>query len=212
MEGASHTSASPPAWRLVAIIAYPALVLISVWLDEPRLRAVSMPLLALALVGPVPTGVRWWLLMTAAVALGAMVMVWPALALWPPGLICMALGAWFALSLRRNSIPAIERFALAIHASEGGSPPADAGRWMQGWTLAWAGLLTALGLVASILAAGDLAGWWLVWVAIVTPALVTGCLLAEFWWRRHRFAGHDHMTLRRFLTAMACIRPGQVHR
>jgi uncharacterized membrane protein len=212
MAGASHTLNSPPVWRLIAIAAYPALVLVSVWLDEPRLRALSMPLLALAAVGPAPTDTRWLLLMFGAVALAVMVIAWPALALWPPGLICLAVGAWFGLSLRRASMPAIERFARAIHESEGGHPPDDSGRWMRGWTLAWALLLTMLGLVTIALAAGDLAGWWFVWVALVIPFLVTACLLTEFWWRRRRFADHDHLTLRQFLTAMACIRPGQVYR
>ncbi|TVR96485.1 MAG: hypothetical protein EA418_05435 [Wenzhouxiangellaceae bacterium] len=198
--------------RLAALLAYPGLIALALSLERPELRALGLPLLALALVGPRP---RHWpgrLLLIASLLIMVVVIQLPALALWPPGLICLAVAGYFAATLRAGSRPLIERIATLVHERQGRQVEPESLPWMRAWTAAWAMLLTLIGTTATILAALDQAGWWLAWITLAAPTLFISALIGEYLLRRRRFPDHEHWPLRRFLALLASIRPEQVAR
>lgn len=202
----------PALVRLVALLAYPLLIALALVLEQPELRALGLPLLAVALVGPWPPHWPGRLILLASLALAALVASQPALALWPPGLICLAAAAWFGHSLRPGQRPLIHRFALIIEAHQGQPLPDDAAGWLRTWTALWAGLLAALGVTVLVLASLGLTRWWLVWVSVCIPGLVLTTLLLEYRLRQWRFPGHEHGTLAQFLMLMSRIRPEHLAR
>ncbi|MEX0915988.1 MAG: hypothetical protein WDZ60_08845, partial [Wenzhouxiangellaceae bacterium] len=96
--------------RWLALAGYPALVVLAWWLEQPGYRALGMPLLAVAVVGVPRTWARAGVVAAASLPAG-LVFLYPALALWPPSLILLALTTLFAYSLGRARRPMIERFA-----------------------------------------------------------------------------------------------------
>ncbi len=196
--------------RLLALLAYPLLIAVALVLDQAALRALGLPLLALVAVGPWPSQWPGRLLLIASLILAAVVVAVPTLALWPPGLICLAAAAAFGLSLRPGQQPLIEGFARAVQADRDEPLPPDSLGWLRGWTWLWTLQLTLLGSVALVLAARDQAALWLLWVSLVMPAAALISLVAEYGLRRWRFPDQDHWTLRRFLLSLARIRPEQL--
>lgn len=194
-------------FRLLALLGYPILIALALWLEQPALRALGLPLLAIALVGPWPGHWPGRTVLLVSLILAALVVAYPALALWPPGLICLAVAGWFGLSLRPGQQPLIERFARLIQARLGGSLPNDSAAWLRGWTWVWALLMLALGSVALLLAGLEMTHWWLLWVSIGIPGLVLATLLAEYQLRQQRFPEHEHGSLVQFLMLMSRIRP-----
>jgi hypothetical protein len=203
---------SVTAFRLAALIGYPTLIILALWLNEPSVRALGLPLLAIALVGPWPR--RWpgRSLLLASLLLALLVITMPALALWPPGLICIAVAVWFAQTLRAGKQPAIARFAALVHESQGREMPTDSNAWLRLWTGLWALLLAGLGSGALVLAQTDQAGLWLAWVLGVIPLAIFSTLALEHLLRQHRFPEHEHWSLGRFLLMLARIRPEQLAR
>lgn len=197
---------------LLALLGYPVLILVSLWLDRPELRALSMPLLAVALVGGWPASTGGRALVLSSVALAAIVIAAPALALWPPGLACLAVAAFFALSLRPGRQPLIERFAQAVHRDQGLPMPGNSEAWMQRWTALWAILLAVIGAVTLTLAIVDRPVAWLVWVVLIGPLLGLAGLIAEYLLRRRHFPEIEHWTLGRFLVLLTRVRPKQLVR
>jgi uncharacterized membrane protein len=200
------------AIRLLALLAYPTLILIALWTREPGLRSLSLPLLAMALVGPWPAHRPGQTLFLGSLILALIVLYLPTLALWPPGLICLVVAAGFGLSLRPGQQPLIERFAAVVHATHGREVPRGSLAWLRGWTWLWTGLMTGIGLVALYLAATDRPSLWATWIMIVAPTLIFGTVALEYLLRRRRFPEHEHWTLGRFLMMLARIRPGQLAR
>src|SRR5699024_3646472 len=98
-----------PRWRLAALALYPLLVYLSLYLGRPGLRSLCLPLLALLFLPLLPGRAGRLLLMSAAVALAALAVLVPSLALWPPSLIFTMVGLWFATTLRHGCTPVIER-------------------------------------------------------------------------------------------------------
>jgi len=203
---------SPRSFALLALLCYPVLIILSLWLDRPELRAISMPLLALALVGgwPATTGAR--ILLLVSVGLAAVVLTVPALALWPPGLACLAVAGLFALSLRPGRQPVIERVARAVHRDQGLPMPGNSNVWMHRWTAFWAVLLGLIGTVSLLLAVVDRPVIWLLWVVVIGPLLGFACLVGEYLLRRRQFPDAEHWTLVRFLVLLARVRPEQLVR
>jgi len=195
---------------VLALIAYPALICLALLLERPELRSLGLPVLAIALVGPWPAQKAGKVLLIASLLLMLVVLNFPSLALWPPGLICLAVAAFFASTLRAGQRPLIERIARLVHEQQGRDVEPESLPWMRAWTAGWAVLLTVIGAVATALAAADLAAWWLLWITVAAPILFLGTLVSEYFLRRRRFPDHDHWPLRRFLSLLASIRPQQV--
>lgn len=192
--------------RWLALASYPVLVVLAGWLEQPGYRALGMPLLAIAVVG-IP---RTWGhagVVAGASLLAGLVFLYPALALWPPTLILLALTTVFAYSLGRARRPMIERFARVMEADRKQKLPPGASIWLRQWTRVWVLILGGLGLGAAILAVIGAADWWLVWVVGVVPASVLFTLILELRLRRHRFPGHPPWSLPGFLVALARVRP-----
>lgn len=202
----------PVLIRLLALLAYPLLVAVAMLLDQAAIRALGLPLLVVAAVGPWPGDRHGRLLILASLAMAVVVLAIPVLALWPPGLICVAAATWFGLSLRQGRQPMIERFARAVQAHRGDPLPPDSLAWLRAWTWVWTIQLAVLGSFALLLAARDQAALWLVWVSLVIPGFALISLIAEYWLRRLRFPEDDHWTLAQFLGSLARIRPEQLPR
>ncbi len=198
--------------RLAALLAYPSLICLALLLERPELRSLGLPVLAIALVGPLPRARAGQVLLIGSLVLMLLVVNFPSLALWPPGLICLAVAVYFGATLRRGQTPLIERIATLVHEQQGRDIEPESRPWMRGWTIAWTLLLTLIGGMATTLAALDLAGWWLFWITLATPSIFITTLIAEYLLRRRRFPDHDHWPLRRFLGLLASIRPEQVAR
>jgi uncharacterized membrane protein len=196
-----------PRWRLIALALYPALVYVSLHLGRPELRSLCLPLLALLFLPLLPGWIGRSILMGTALALAGIALFAPSLALWPPGVIFVALGLWFASTLRGDSTPVIARFAELVHAGNGTEAPAHAAGWLRAWTLAWAAVLAGIGAVALWLAATDQAQAWLIWVVAAAPLIMLATLWIELLLRRYRFPEDDHPGLIRFLLDVIRIQP-----
>ncbi len=212
MTAASAQPPNPIALRLAALLAYPLLVIVALWLQEPALRALGLPLLAVALVGLWPVHTAGRVVLLASLLLAALVVSLPSLALWPPGLACLAVAAWFASTLRAESDPAIKRFARAVHDHLGMTLPAETEGWTRTWTAIWVVLLSLIGSVAIGLAVTNQAGWWLIWILAVAPLMVISTLTLEHVLRRRRFPDHQPLTLGQFLITLVRVRPEQLGR
>jgi len=199
-----------PAWRIIALAGYPVIIVLALVFSQPQIRALAMPLLAIAMVGSWPqSGVGRGLLATS-VALAGAVMIWPPLALWPPGLICLGFAAWFAISLQSGRPPRIQQFAAFAMAQHQRSLPPDSGPWLRGWTWVWTLALTGFGMIALTLAWRDAASLWLVWVAAGMPLLMLCLLLGEHYLRRWRFPEQPRWSAWYFLRTIASIQPGHL--
>lgn len=196
-----------PRWRLIALALYPALVYVSLLLGRPELRSLCLPLLALLFLPLLPGWFGRILLMGAALALAGIALFSPALALWPPGVVFVALGLWFASTLRTTSTPVIARFAELVHAGNGTEAPAHAAGWLRAWTLAWALVLALIGVVALWLATLDQVRIWLIWVVAAAPLIMLATLWTELMLRRRQFPDDDHPGMIRFLLDVARIQP-----
>ena len=196
-----------PAWRFVALVGYPIIIVLALMLSQPQIRALAMPLLAIATVGLWPRSVVGRALLGLSVALTGMVMIWPALALWPPGLICMSFAAWFAISLQSDRPPRIQQFAAFAMAQHHQSLPQDSGPWLRAWTWVWTLALTGFSAVALTLAWRDAASLWLIWVAGGMPLLMLCLLLGEHYLRRWRFPEQPRWSALYFLRTIASIQP-----
>ncbi len=209
MADADSISQSIPAWRLIALAAYPAVILLALMLNEPQIRALGLPLLAVAVVGPLPAGLGGKAFLLGSVMLAALVLLEPALALWPPGLIGLAVAAWFGLSLLPGREPRIQQFAACALAMHDRELPENSDGWLRGWTLLWTLLLSAYGLVTLSLALTDRASLWLFWVFLVMPLLMVTLLLSEHYLRRLRFPEQPRWTASFFLRTLVRIQPRQ---
>jgi len=196
-----------PRWRLIALALYPALVYVSLLLGRPELRSLCLPLLALLFLPLLPGRLGRGILMGAALALAAIALFAPALALWPPGVVFVALGLWFGSTLKTGSRPVIARFAELVHAGNDTEAPAHAAGWLRAWTLTWALVLALIGVVALWLATLEQVRIWLIWVVGAAPLIMLGTLWAELLLRRRRFPEEDHPGLIRFLLDVVRIQP-----
>lgn len=210
---ASHADKTPSRvlWRLAVLAGYPLVVGISMALDVDAVRALALPLLALALIGGLPNSRVTYALMAGALVLAAWVVALPGLALWPAGLIGLVAGAWFGRSLATPQ-PLIRRFALEMCRQAGRSLPSGAEGWFRAWTLIWSLLLVGLGAGALVLAARQQPQAWLIWVAGLMPAVCVLAFLAEFYLRRLWFPGERRWPLPDFLFHLVRVRPEQMMR
>lgn len=198
-------------WRLGAAIAYPILVWSAIGFDAEWLRALTLPLLGLAVIGGLPNTLASAALFTAALALAFATLIAPEIALWPAGLICLALAGWFARSLAGGD-PLIRRFAMEVCRQADRALPPRSGAWFRMWTLIWSLLLAALGAGALVLAVLDRQETWLIWVSGVMPTSCLLAFLAEFYLRPLRFPGEARMGLVDFIIHLGRVRPERLAR
>jgi uncharacterized membrane protein len=170
-----------------------------------------MPLLAIALVGA-PVSWPRALVLGVALVLAILVVAFPSLALWPPGVILLAMAIAFATTLRPGRMPLIEAIARQMEGARGHSLPQGATPWLRGWTQVWAMTLALLGLASLLIAALDATGWWLVWVLGAVPACLALVLVMELVLRRRRFPEHPPWGLVQFLVSVIRVRPGELVR
>lgn len=196
-----------PRWRLIVLTLYPLLVFVSLHLGRPELRSLCLPLLAVLFLPLVPGRAGRVIVMGAAVALAGIAVFMPSLALWPPGVIFVGLGLWFAGTARVGHTPVIARFAELVHAANGTQAPDHAAGWLRAWTLAWSAVLVGIGAVALWLAAMDYARAWLIWIALAAPLTMLATLWLELLLRRRVFPDDDHPGLIRFLLDVVRIQP-----
>ncbi len=212
MTAASAQPPNPVALRLAALLAYPALVILALWLQEPGLRALGLPLLAVALVGLWPRHTPGRVILISSLVLALLVVSLPSLALWPPGLACLGVAVWFASTLKPGTDPAIKRFATAVHEILGRTLPAETEAWTRAWTAIWTLLLVMIGTVAIGLAVADMTGWWLAWIMAIAPLIALSTLMIEHFLRIRRFPDHEPLSLKQFLLLLGHIRPEQLGR
>lgn len=198
-------------WRLAALVAYPVLVWSAVGFGAEWLRAVTLPLLALAVIGGLPGTVAASGLFAASLVLALATLLAPDLALWPAGLVCLGMAVWFALSLAGRE-PLIRRFAAEICRQAGRVLPPDSDTWFRRWTLTWSVLLAALGAGAVTLAILGRPEIWLIWVSGVIPVSCAIVFMAEFFLRPLRFPGEARWGLVQFITHLMRVRPGHLAR
>ncbi len=198
-----------PAWRWAVLAAYPVIVLLALMLDHPEIRALSLPLLAIGVVGPLPASLASRVLLLAATLLAALVLFEPTLALWPPGLVCLGVAAWFGLSLLPDREPRIQQFAAWALAMHDRKLPENSAGWLRAWTLLWTLMLSGYGMITLVLAMTEQASLWLVWVFLIMPLLMIVLLLSEHYLRRFRFPDQPRWTASFFLRTLAQIQPRQ---
>lgn len=196
-----------PRWRLAVLLLYPALVYLALYLGRPELRALGLPLLAVLFLPLIPKPGGRVALLAITLALSALAILAPSLALWLPGLISILFGLFFASTLRANSTPLIARFAELAHQHNATPLPDGADAWLRGWTWTWAIVLVSIGLVALWLASGERVHAWLIWMAAATPLIMLATLCAELLLRRRVFPDDDHPGLLRFLIDIIRIQP-----
>lgn len=197
------------AWRAIVLASYPLLILVALWLGEPRLRALALPVLGLALVGPPPFSRIDTLILSTALALALASVLFPTIALWPPAFACLGVAVLFGASLVPGRTPLIEDLARQMHALIDTPLPDNSQGWLRFWTGVWTVLMTVLGVVALGLAFEDRASMWLVWMSMVAPLAMISTMLLEFLLRRWRFPGAEHIPAGRFLVLLVHVRPGR---
>lgn len=192
-------------YRALLLAAYPPLMAGAILGEVVWLEAALLPLAGAIIMAPaLARGQRVaWLVLFAVVAVSLAVRSQSWLGLWPPVIVTAGAAAWFALSLRRGSMPLIERFARAVvhtcgmQAEFNGRPR----RWMRNWTAIWA-LTLALGAAAlgGAILGGDVTLW--AWLSLGLPVFLLLLLCVEYALRRVFLPEHARMTLSGFLAAL----------
>lgn len=211
MQTVSDSRQQRVLWRLSALVAYPVLVWSAVGFGADWLRAVTLPLLALGVIGGLPCTPAASTIFVASLVLALVTLFVPGIALWPAGLVCLGIAGWFALSLAGRE-PLIRRFAAEICRQAGRVLPPDSDAWFRWWTLTWSVLLAALGTGAVTLAFLARPEIWLIWVSGVIPVSCAMVFMAEFFLRPLRFPGEPRWSLVQFITHLMRVRPGHLAR
>ena len=112
----------------------------------------------------------------------------PRIAYVVPVAINLALAAVFAYTLRPGAVPMISRFARR----ERGTLEPELVGYTRGLTAGWVAFFVAMAAVAVAL---PLAGWttaWLAFALVGNYVLIAAFLVAEYLYRRRRFAHLRH--------------------
>ncbi|MEC7726399.1 MAG: hypothetical protein VYD05_12845 [Planctomycetota bacterium] len=176
----------------VAMIAYPVIVWIGFSSGSPRgvaiiLLSVMTPAMLLRSRSAAPTNrVRGLAAVPAtilAVLLAAALMDGADYILVTPVAANAVLLASFGVTLRRRSMPMIERFARLQEATLSDQQRA----WCRLWTKIWCAFFATNGATAALLAAyGDLAAWAF-YNGLLAYALIGALFALEWTLRRRRF-------------------------
>jgi uncharacterized membrane protein len=192
--GTGATSRWLRAGRLgagAAMVAYPALVWYGLTHGTPRFAAllllgVLLPAAALRLRGARGGGLRGMALLplvTIAALILAAILDEQGFVLAVPVAMNGVLLLGFAATLRRGSVPMIERFARLQVAEL--TPPQQA--WCRHWTVIWCAFFVLNGATALLLALVAPLAWWTLYNGLLAYALIGILLLTEWLLRRRRF-------------------------
>lgn len=188
------------------ILAYPVLVHVAVVLESAPLMAISITIIAVAMLSaPIAARRIWaWPALIAAVAAAAG-LAWLDATIYllfiPPVLLNLFLAHLFLGSLREGRTPLISAVARAIR----GNLPDSLARYTRRLTQAWAlifAMMAAWSAVAAV--AADHATWSLI-TNVLNYALVAAFLLIEYPWRRWRFRHESHPTIRDYVQGISRI-------
>jgi len=198
---AAAPAAASSRWRTVvkqilvgAVFAtYPVVVWMGAAAERPR----EVALLLLCVVLPVAiwlfrrsaaNAARWLLLAPVLTVLGlcaAAVFDNVELLYIEPVAINLALLLCFGSTLRRGSVPMIERFARLQEATLSRAQLT----WCRAWTVIWSCFFVLNGTTAAVLALAAPVAWW-AWYNSVFVYVVMGVLFTTEWtirrWRFHR--------------------------
>lgn len=175
----------------IALIAYPAFVWLGLSAGSPRQVALLLLLVMLpALIFRVRKSARPEVRGLAAVPI-AIVSVLVAGALldradyirMTPVASNLVLLIAFGSTLRRGSMPMIERFAR-LQTDELGPPQLA---WCRLWTWIWCGFFVANGTTALMLALWASTRWWALYNGLLCYLLIGGLFALEWLLRRRRF-------------------------
>ena len=190
---------------VVACCAYPVLSHLGVVTGEGLWAAVGLALLAWGVLAARKPPAFSALVggLTLALALG-LNLVFPAAVLFaPPVAIYLALCAMFASTLRRGDEPLVSRFARLEH---GGELPPDLVRYMRTLTALWVLFFAAMAAISLGLALRGRIETWSLFTNFVSYALVAGCFLGEYLYRRWRYRNYPHVGFVDFLRGLASYR------
>lgn len=182
----------------VALIAYPVFVWLGLSSGSPRtvalvLLAVMVPALLLRRREGPQAAVKSLAIvpLTVIAVLGVAALLdgeqW--ILFTPVATNCVLLLA-FGSTLRRGSMPMIERFARLQQKELG----PDKQAWCRGWTWGWCAFFVVNGSTAAALATWAPRAWWALYNGMICYALIGLMALGEFLLRRRRF---PHLRQRR---------------
>lgn len=173
----------------IVVVAYPVLVWQGLQAGSPRLLAailtvVVLPVAAIRMRGSARASLRGLaavpLITLLGLALSAALDA-AGFLLAVPVLINALFLAVFGSSLRRGSMPAVERFARLQEDTLSDEQRA----WCRLWTIVWSSFFVANGTTSLVLAIGAPLSWWATYNGLVAYVLM-GILFAVEWTIRRR--------------------------
>ena len=190
---------------IAACCAYPLLNHFAAVLDEPRLAALGIALIAWALA----TGWLSMLAATLAAASALPLLLWlaaglPGLLLYaPPVAINLALLAFFGRTLRAGREPLVTGFARV---GRGGSLPPDLALYTLNLTRAWVVFFALMaGISITLAITGPVAAWSL-FSNVLNYLLVALFFVLEYIYRRVRYRHHPHASPRQMIRLLRNFR------
>ena len=190
---------------IAACCAYPLLNHFAAVLDEPRLAALGIALIAWALA----TGWLSTLAATLAAASALPLLLWlaaglPGLLLYaPPVAINLALLAFFGRTLRAGREPLVTGFARV---ERGGSLPPDLALYTLHLTRAWVVFFALMaGISITLAITGPVAAWSL-FSNVLNYLLVALFFVLEYIYRRVRYRHHPHASPRQMIRLLRNFR------
>ena len=122
-----------------------------------------------------------------------------------PVLINAALFTMFALTLRKNSVPLITRYALFME----GSLDPQRQRYTRKVTWAWAGFFLLMGTQSMALAIFAPIEIWSLFTNFINYLMVAAMFAAEFSLRRYYFPGDEQQFIG-FIRKLIRVKPGEL--
>jgi uncharacterized membrane protein len=178
-------------FAIAVCCAYPLLNHLAAVLDEPRLAALGIALIAWALA----TGWLSTLAATLAAASVLALLLWlaarvPGMLLYaPPVAINLALLAFFARTLRAGREPLVSGFARI---ERGGALPSDLARYTLNLTRAWVAFFALMAAISITLAITGPVAAWSLFSNVLNYLLVALFFVLEYVYRRVRYRHHPH--------------------
>jgi uncharacterized membrane protein len=190
---------------ITACCAYPLLNHFAAVLDEPRLAALGIALVAWALA----TGWLSTLAATLAAASALALLLWlaahlPGMLLYvPPVAINLALLVFFARTLRAGREPLVSMFARI---GRGGSLPSDLARYTLNQTRAWVAFFALMAGISIALAITGPVAAWSIFSNVLNYLLVALFFVLEYIYRRVRYRHHPHASPRQMIRLLRNFR------
>lgn len=175
------------------LLAYVVLVHLSIVLDRPAMAGAALFLLGASFLWrPLQAGrFAAWIGVLAIAAISAWT-VRQGVTLYalylPPILLPLAMLYWWAGTLREGQVPFVTRIATLVR----GPLPPDYAAYTRAVTQLWVGVFGALALAALGLALWAPAAIWSLFTNFLNTAFIGLVFLAEYLYRRRRFAHLQH--------------------